>query len=445
MKRKYTFILTAFAFLGWGKSLAQENHVLLTIDSLFVMTERNSKQLDASRQKISISQTNTAIEKQNAYLPQLEAGASAGYISNAHVWDNHFDYEQTVMMPHTTVDFSLAAGYIVFNGGKAKNTIAKAQLEDQIAALNYQKDKEDIEFLLLARYLDLFTLYNQRKVYEQNITLTNQRLTNIKKLVQEGMLTHNDIIRSQLQLTDLQLKLTEVNNNARIANHDLNVVIGLPGNTIIDVDTSLYEKTFEPAGMQTYMDSSKKYQPEIQAAKQNIQIAEKQINIAHAEQLPEVSLYASDAIARPFLYSIPPVDIYMHYAQVGVQLKYDIGSLYTNKKHIEKAKMNYHLAQTQKDWLEQKSEIDVHNAYVKMQEAWDKYHTLQESYILAKDNYRVVEQKYLNKFAVITDMLDASTALLSSQLNLSNARVSIIYQWFNLMKVSGNWNNQSFY
>src|SRR5690606_29730438 len=152
----------------------------------------------------------TAIEKQDAYLPEIDAGASVGYISNAHVWDNHFNYEQTVMMPHTTMGFSVEAGYTVFNGGKTQNGIQKAKLEEQIAALDYQKDKEDIQFLLLARYLDLFTLNNQQRIYRQNIALADQRLSNIQKLVQQGMLTHNDVVRSQLQLTDLKLQQTEI-------------------------------------------------------------------------------------------------------------------------------------------------------------------------------------------------------------------------------------------
>ncbi|WP_165798431.1 TolC family protein [Chitinophaga costaii] len=425
-----------------GNVSAQENHVLLTVDSLFAMTERNSLQLEASRQKMGISKQNTAIEKQDAYLPELNASASVGYISNAHVWDNHYNYMETVIMPHTSMDFSLAAGYTVFNGGKTRNKLAQSKLEEQIAALDYQKNKEDIQFLLLARYLDLFTLYNQKKVYQQNIALAEQRLSNIQKLVAQGMLTHNDVVRSQLQLTDLKLQLTEVNNNARIANHDLNIVIGLPENTVIDVDTVLYQKTFEAAGIQTYLDSSRDRLPEIQVAQQQQHIAEKQINIARSERLPQVSLFATDAIARPFLYSIPPIDIFMHYAMAGVRVQYNVASLYTSKRRIEKAKMNYKLAETQTDWLEQKSTIDIHNAYIKMQEAWEKYHSLEESYDLAKDNYRVVEQKYLNKFSVITDMLDASTALLSSQLNLNNARISTIYQWFNLMKTSGNWDEK---
>lgn len=435
MNNSFIFYLFITLFLGVENVKAQEKHLFLPVDSLFSLAEHNSLQLVGSRQKINIVKKRTEIEKQEAWLPEIGASASMGYISNAHVWDNHFNYESTVKMPHTSIDFSLDAGFTVFNGGKTKNSLMKSELEDQIAVLDYQKDKESIQLLLLAKYLDLFTLYNQKEIYQQNIKLAKHRLSNIQQLINQGMLTHNDNIRSSLQLTELNLKLTEIQNDITITNHDLGIVIGLPEKTLIDVDTTLYDKAFEAAGLSF----NKKDIPEIEAAEKKVESANKQINIEKASRLPQLSLYAGDAWARPFLYSIPPIDIYMHFFQAGVRLKYDIGSIYKSKKNIEKARLEKEYAETQKNWIEQKAEIDSHSSFVKMNEAQEKYDSEKESYRLAQDNYRVVEQKYLNKFATITDMLDASTALLSSQLNLNNARVNIIYRWYNLVRNTGNW------
>ena len=435
MKRSYLFYLIVTLFLGSMDVTAQERHLFLPVDSLFTLAEHNSLQLAASRKKINITEKKTEIEKQEAWLPEIGASASTGYISNAHVWDNHFNYESTVKMPHTSMNFDVDAGFTVFNGGKTKNSIEKSELEDQIATLDYQKDKESIQLLLLTKYLNLFTLYNQEKIYHQNIELAKHRLSNIQQLIKQGMLTHNDNVRSSLQLTELNMKLTEIKNDINITNHELATVIGIPENTVIDIDSTLYKKAFDVAGISF----NKRSLPEIESAAKKIEMADKQIKIEKGARLPQLSLYASDAWARPFLYSIPPVDIYMHYLQAGVRLKYDIGSIYKSKKNIEKARMEKEYVEKEKDWLEQKAEIESHSAFIKMDEAQEKYDSETESFRLAQDNYNVVEQKYLNKFAAITDMLDASTSLLSSQLNLNNARVNIVYRWYNLVKTTGNW------
>lgn len=416
-----------------------QNHIFLPVDSLFKKAEENSITLNASRQKINISHENTEIAK-DKQLPSIEGNALLGYISNGAVWSKSFDYMETIKLPHIMNNYSVSAGVLVFGGRKLRNDVAKSKLEEQLAALDYKRDKEDIQFLLLSKYLDIFTLQNQRKVFLQNIDLAHQQYSNVEKLSKEGMVTRNDLIRSKLHITDLELQLTTVNNDILINSHDLSVVIGLPDSSIIDVDTTLYDKFYENNAYQNYVDSSNKT-PELQAAMQKIKIAEKNIDLANAEKAPKVSLYAEDMLNRPYLNTLNPIpqDIYWHYFTGGVKLTYNISNLYTTKKEVNKAKSNYKLAETERDLLAQKTEMQIHKSYVKLFEAKDKFHTLQESYLLAKDNYRIVTQKYMNQLAIMTDVMDASTALLSSQLNMTNARISIIYEWYQLMKVSGNW------
>jgi outer membrane protein TolC len=56
---------------------------------------------------------------------------------------------------------------------------------------------------------------------------------------------------------------------------------------------------------------------------------------------------------------------------------------------------------------------------------------------LATENYRIVENRYNNQLALLTDMLDASTAKLDAEVRLVNARVNIIYYYYLLKQNSG--------
>lgn len=434
---KYFLFVFLLQMLITGGDLKAQQQRLITVDSLFSMAERNSKQIDMARQHIGISEQGTSIAK-SARLPELGAAANLGYLSNAEVWDNHLQNAGAVIMPHVSNSFSLDASLTVFKGKSIANGIEKAKLGEQLSYLDYQKNKEDIQLLLFSKYLDLFTLSNQEKVYAQNIDLANKRLSDIQKLNREGMITNNDVIRSKLQITDLQLKQKEIINNIAIINKDISVVIGLPEGTEIQVDTALYKLVWQDVPLPDYLENRESRIPELEAADVQEKIASREVALTKADKFPAISLYAGDETQRPFLYSIPPQDIYMHLFQAGIRLRYNISSLYQSGQHIRKAEQERHLAQTQKEWLMQQSEIEIHQAYVKFNEAKDTYHMLEESFLLGQDNYRVMEKKYLNQLAVMTDILDASTALLSSQLNLSNARIAIVYRWYNLKKVSGN-------
>ncbi|MFA6884627.1 MAG: TolC family protein, partial [Paludibacteraceae bacterium] len=55
----------------------------------------------------------------------------------------------------------------------------------------------------------------------------------------------------------------------------------------------------------------------------------------------------------------------------------------------------------------------------------------------ATQNYEVVNNRYINDLALITDMLDASNSKLESELLMANARINILFNYYNLKRISG--------
>jgi outer membrane protein TolC len=168
------------------------------------------------------------------------------------------------------------------------------------------------------------------------------------------------------------------------------------------------------------------------------QIADKNIKIAKAQKLPKISLYATDGMVRPYIYVMPPLDDYINLYQAGVKLTYNISSIYHAKEHIEEAEIQKSIQQKKSELVHDQTELEVNAAYIKYEEAKKEFTTQEKSRVLADDNYRIVEKKYLNQLALLTDMLDASSAKIAAELNLSNAGVNIIYRWYQLQKATGN-------
>ena len=57
---------------------------------------------------------------------------------------------------------------------------------------------------------------------------------------------------------------------------------------------------------------------------------------------------------------------------------------------------------------------------------------------LAEQNYAVVENRYRNELALLTDMLDASSMKLSAEMSLVNARISLLYSYYKLKYVTSS-------
>lgn len=76
-------------------------------------------------------------------------------------------------MPHFGNNFALEAQQVIYAGGAINSSITLAELGQQMAALDWQKNRQEIRFLLTGYYLDLYKLNNQLQVYKKS-DLTEQ-------------------------------------------------------------------------------------------------------------------------------------------------------------------------------------------------------------------------------------------------------------------------------
>jgi outer membrane protein TolC len=79
----------------------------------------------------------------------------------------------------------------------------------------------------------------------------------------------------------------------------------------------------------------------------------------------------------------------------------------------------------------------IDETYTQYTQAYSMLQTEEKNVELATENYRIVENRYNNQLALLTDMLDASTAKLDAEVRLVNARVNIIYYYYQLKYNSG--------
>ena len=96
------------------------------------------------------------------------------------------------------------------------------------------------------------------------------------------------------------------------------------------------------------------------------------------------------------------------------------------------------LSRRRQDEVVEQTSLAIQSDYVRYMEAYDEVVTLEKSVQLATENYQVIENRYRNDIALVTDMLDASNQLLDAELKLVNARINVIFNYYKLKNTSGN-------
>ena len=89
------------------------------------------------------------------------------------------------------------------------------------------------------------------------------------------------------------------------------------------------------------------------------------------------------------------------------------------------------------------ADIDIEGVENAIQAAYTNYltsftelQTQRKSVELATHNYRIIENRYENGLALVSDMTDAANVKLETELALVNARINVIYNYYQLKYLS---------
>lgn len=407
----------------------------LTLDELFRLGTENSLRLQATRMQevIAVDKEKTA---QTSRLPDISIGATTGYIGRPTVFRRGLSQPVHPDMPDWSHNYNVEVTQPIYRGGKIHYTIKRSSLEKQIAALNSTNDKAEIKLLLLGQYMDLFSLYKQKEVFARNVEESARRLEDIRRLKKEGIVTRNDELRSELQLTNDQLAYREANDNIAIVSQQLDVVLGLDETLLLQPDTGLLYTAVSLESSDEYVRQAYENYPELQIARYNTRLAENDIRLSKADYLPSLSLRAANTLARPL--STTMEDMFSNNWNIVLSLSYNLSSLYQNKHKVHEARQYVNIRKNREEQVRQDIRVNVKSAWIKHYEALDRVEALLLSVRQAEENYRIVRNRYLNQLSILTDLLDASSIRLEAELQLTNARTEVIYSYYQLMRSCGN-------
>ena len=339
-------------------------------------------------------------------------------------------------MPDWSHNYNVEVTQPIYRGGKIHYTIERSSLEKQIATLNSTNNEAEIKLLLLSRYMDLFSLYKQKDVFARNVEESTRRLEDIRRLKKEGIVTRNDELRSELQLTNDQLAYREADDNIAIVSQQMDVILGLDETLLLQPDTTLLYTAVSLQSYEEYVRQAYKNYPELQIARYNTRLAQNDIRLARADYLPTLSIRAANTLARPL--STTMEDMFSNNWNVALSLSYNLSSLYQNKHKMHEVKQYVNIQKNREEQIMQDIRVNVKSAWIKHHEALDRVQALLLSVRQAEENYRIVRNRYLNQLSILTDLLDASSIRLEADLQLTNARTEVIYSYYQLMRSCGN-------
>lgn len=436
LKRIKLFAAIGYLLLVPACTFAQATNdtLYLNVDQLFEQATRQHLQLAADRLKEQMAEERTRTAR-SARLPEISIGLRGGFLGQPVVWKNGLSHPTHPESPDWQQNYAIEFSQPIYQGGKIKYGIRQADLQQEIARLQTATDQEDIKLAMLQQYLSLFSLYKQHIVLRRNIEESERRLKDIRRMKDEGIITNNDVLRSEMQLTDDRLAVTETENDIRIVSQQLDILLGLDEHLLLLPDTALLSRECNTGLYADYIEQAEQTDPSMLLLRKQTELAENSIRLTRAEQLPQVSLTASNTLARPVSRTL--ADMYNNSWNIGLSFSYPLSALYRNRHKLKEAQQNVLLMRNAEQQKAQSIRMTIQKALLKHREATERVEALKLSVRQAEENYRIMRNRYMNQLAILTDLLDADNLRLNAELQLTTARTQVVYTYYELQRAVG--------
>lgn len=111
--------------------------------------------------------------------------------------------------------------------------------------------------------------------------------------------------------------------------------------------------------------------------------------------------------------------------------------MYQNKNKVAASKLRITGAEIQQKAITDNVSTDLKSYLIKYQESLNRIAVDQRSIEQAQVNLRIVNTKYFNQLALLTDLLDADNLFVESRFNLIKAQTDALAIYYHLLYTAG--------
>ncbi len=319
----------------------------------------------------------------------------------------------------------------LFSGFKLKNTIEASESLYQSELAHAEYSKEETAMQVIRYYAALYKAQKTVELLKESMKSSQQRVTDFTSLEQNGVIARNDLLKSQLQVSKIQLSLDDSEKNVKVINAHLISLLKLPAETQIEVQPNNIDPNL--------FNNVPKTEAEAISSRNDL----KAIGFLHKASESGVKIaksgyYPSLAFTAGFIaLDLQNVVTVQNAMNVGVGFSYNLSSLFKNGKDVKVAKSKAFEVDKQQAEMTDAIKLEILSAREDYELSVKQDKVYGESVEQTTENYRIVKDKYDNGLSNTNDLLEADVDQLSSKINQTNAKANVALKYYELLKSSG--------
>jgi outer membrane protein TolC len=427
------FMLFGIFYIGISSVTAQEK-TSLTLNEAINLAWTKSNEVTLANTKVKTKQYELQSKKNNQY-PDLKLSGQYQRLTNAAVDfkinQNNSGSQEPQPIVNQLMIGQLNASVPVFSGFKIQNSIKVYENLYEAEMATATQTKEDIALRVIDYYAGLYKAQKTIELLKENQKSAQQRVTDFIELEKNGIIPKNDLLKSQLQASKIQLSLDETNNNLKIINFYLVTLLKLNPETKLEIresDFADFQMTNIPTNDLPALENRK----DLLAIRLQEKASEANIKIAKGAYYPAIAI-----IGGYTALDLSNVITVQNAMNIGVGISYDLSAILKNGTLVKLAENKFIEAQNAEAILTDYIKSQVQKAIEDYDLALKQNVVYGQAVEQSSENYRIIKDKYDNGLSDTNDLLEADVEQLSSKINKALARANTIQKYYELLSVTG--------
>lgn len=371
----------------------------------------------------------------NSRLPDVNGSVGQNFsFGRGLTMDNTYTNTNT-----SSTSFQLGANLPLFTGFEIPNQIKLSKLNLEAATADLEKAKNDIRMQVAQAYVQILYDMEIADVAHRQIAIDSAQVARLQAFVDNGKASEAELSQQKATMANSKLTATQADNNLKLELLALSQLLELPspeGFTVVRPNPDELAKLMNQDKLITPDDiyaEALGVKPEILSQQLKLKGTEHSIKIAQAGHYPTLSLsgglgtnYYTTSGFKSESFGKQLENNFSQY--IGLNLSVPIFSRFQTRNRIRSARIDQANQQLQLDNTKKTLYKEIQQVYYNAQNAQSKEKSSAEAVQSSKDAFDLVQAKYENGKATITEFNEAKNSYMKSESDLVQARYENLYQ-----------------
>ena len=398
----------------------------LTLESSIEIALKNSIVLDIAREgtKSATAQKREAI---TGFLPKFSTSYGYTRLNEEPTLKLPGGFPPLIMTPIEMVsgtkdnfNWAIEAKQPLFAGGGILANYQASKIGEDAAMLEQTAKYQDVVQEVKIAYFDILRAQKIQETARQSVEMLTAHRDVAQNYFKVGMIPKNDLLHAEVELANGKQSLIRAQNAVELAKARFNTILKQKIFTPIEVVDIL---TYHPLNQsfEECLTIAQQQRPELKISALRAQQAGMLVRVAQSDYLPNLSVVGNYSRYgdNPSVAGSDFKDAESWYLMAVASWNFWEWGKTKFRVDASRARENQAIGTARE--LSDQITLEIKNAYLILQETEKQIAVWQQVIEQAEENFRISEERYKERVATSTEVLDAQTLLTKAKSEYANA------------------------